>query len=204
VGQPVTFAYSLGGAVAAIDWDLNGDGIFDDAHGAFAVRAFPAPGVYRIGLRVTDLDGLVGTATRTITVGLPFSLPGVVPVFGPLAPRLIAPFPIVRITGRTAPHGAHIDLLEVVAPAGTKVTAHCTGRGCPFRKWRRIVRSKALIIKPLRGRYLRAGAKLEVRASRPGRIGKYTRIVIRKRKPPVRRDLCLAPGKSAPSQCPTT
>jgi hypothetical protein len=203
-GQQVTFAYTSGGAIAAIDWDLNGDGIFDDAHGPSAARVFAAPGSYRVSLRVTDLDGFVGTATSTIVVGSHFSPPAVGRIAGSLVPKLIAPFPIVRITGRTAPRGARIDLLEVVAPAGAKVSAYCVGKGCPFRKWRKLVGARTLVIKPLRGRYLAAGAMLEVRVSRRGEIGKYTRIVIRKLKPPVRNDLCLAPGSSKPSQCPAT
>jgi hypothetical protein len=111
---------------------------------------------------------------------------------------------MVRIAGRTAPRGARIDLLEVVAPSGSKVSARCAGKGCPFRKWRKTVGGKALVVRPLQNRYLSAGVTLEVRVSKPGEIGKYTRIVIRKLKPPARSDLCMAPGSSKPSLCPTS
>jgi PKD repeat protein len=205
VGEQVTFVYSSTGGTASIDWDLDGDGEFDDAHGPSATRTFPAPGTYQVGLRVTDLDGLVSTSTRTITV----RLPNPSRVIGPIVPatsypKLMAPFPIVRISGRTAPGGAHITLLEVIAPAGAKVSVHCAGKSCPFHRWRRIVGSKRLIVKPLRGRFLRAGVKLEVRVYKQGVIGKYTRIVIRRHKAPARRDLCLPPGSSKASACPST
>jgi hypothetical protein len=157
-----------------------------------------------VSLRVTDLDGFVGTATRTIVIGSPFSVPGTGRILSPVFPKLIAPFPIVRITGRTSPRGARIDLLEIVAPAGAKVSARCAGKGCPFRKWRKLVGAGTLVVKPLRGRYLSAGVTLEVRVSRRNEIGKYTRIRIRKLKPPVRDDRCLAPGSSKPSQCPAS
>jgi hypothetical protein len=205
VGEEVTFVYSSAGGTTSIDWDLNGDGAFDDAQGPSATRAFPAPGTYEVGLRVTDLDGLVSTSTRTITVGLPGSsrvIDSIPPA--PSYPRLMAPFPIVRISGRTAPGGAHINLLEVLAPSGAKVTVRCAGKGCPFRRWRKTVGSKTLIVKALRGRFLRAGVRLEVRVYKKGVIGKYTRIVIRKHKEPARHDLCLSPGSSRPSACPST
>jgi hypothetical protein len=201
VGQQVMFAYSAVGPIASIDWDLNGDGVFDDAQGATAARAFAAPATYAISLRVTDLDGLATTTTRLIAVGLATPAPPLAPL-----PRttLISPFPIVRVTGRTARRGARIKALEVFAPAGARVTVNCKGKRCPFRKWRRTAGAKPLSVGPLRGRFLPARVRLQVRVYKAGLIGKYTRLVIRRRKPPARRDLCLAPGKSTASQCPVT
>ncbi len=139
------------------------------------------------------------------TAGQPFTSPGPRPIPippRPSAPRLMSPFPIVRIAGRTARHGARIKLLQVLAPKGAYVTVRCAGRGCPFLKWRKMVSARALNVKPLHGRYLRAGASLEVRVYKSGEIGKYTRLVIQKLKPPARNDLCLRSASSAPSQCP--
>ncbi len=45
------------GTVAALDWDLNNDGSYDDAHGVNAQRSFATSGSYPINLRVTDDDG---------------------------------------------------------------------------------------------------------------------------------------------------
>ena len=206
VGEQITFAYSSAGAIDALDWDLDGNGTFDDAHGPTASRAFAAAGTYPISLRVTDLDGAVTTSTRMIVVGTPVAVLGAPApiVSAPSFAALMAPFPIVRITGRTAVRGARIRELAVLAPAGAKVTVRCSGKGCPFKRWRRMVGSRTLSIKPLSGRFLRAGITLEVRVYKPDLIGKYTKLVIRKRRPPARTDLCLAPNSSRASQCPTT
>jgi hypothetical protein len=210
-GAQVTFAYSSLGAIEALDWDLNGDGLFDDAHGPTAARVFPTPGAYPVSLRVTDLDGLISISTRLVTVAFP---PAPLPIAVGLPPSsaLMAPFPIVRITGRTTPRGARIRELAVLAPTGTKVTVRCAGKGCPFRRWSRTLATKRratagqkmVTVRRLRGRFLFAGATLEVRISRSGQIGKYTKLVIQKRKPPVRSDLCLAPGSRAAAQCPAS
>ena len=206
VGDQITFAYSSAGAIDALDWDLDGSGTFDDGHGPTASRAFAAAGTYPISLRVTDLDGAVTTSTQMIVVGTPVALLGAAaPVVSALSfPALMAPFPIVRVTGRTAIRGARIRELVVLAPEGAKVTVRCSGKGCPFKSWRRLVGSKRLAIKPLSGRFLLAGITLEVRVYKPDLIGKYTRLVIRKRKPPTRTDLCLAANSSSASKCPTT
>ena len=34
-------------------WDLNGDGVFDDATGPSATVTFPVPGLYQVSLQVT-------------------------------------------------------------------------------------------------------------------------------------------------------
>jgi hypothetical protein len=58
-------------------------------------------------------------------------------------------------------------------------------------------------LRHLQGSY-RAGAVIEVRVTKRGWIGKYTRIVVRRGKPPARRDLCLFPGSSRPRTCPAS
>ena len=52
-------------------------------------------------------------------------------------------------------------------------------------------------------RVLANGTKLTIRVTKPGRIGKYTEIVIRANKAPWRRDRCLVPGSSRPRRCPS-
>ena len=49
---------------------------------------------------------------------------------------------------------------------------------------------------------LRAGARLVIRVTRPGYIGKHTTIRIRRGKTPARTDRCLFPGATAPTACP--
>ena len=203
IGEQVTFAYSAIGPINKLEWDLDGNGVFDDAQGAIATRVFAAPGAHLVGLRVTDLDGAVTFSAQTIVVRTavaPLALPPL--AVAPSGPSMSAPFPIVRVAGRTTGRGARIRSLVVLAPAGSKVTVRCSGKGCPFRRWRRTVGRRALSIRPLRKRFLRAGVKLEVRVYKPNQIGKYTKIVVFKLKPPARTDLCLAANSSRPVQCP--
>ena len=51
----------------ASQWDLDGDGEFDDASGPAATASFGA-GDHQVSLLVTDGDGVSRTITRTITV----------------------------------------------------------------------------------------------------------------------------------------
>ena len=50
-------------------------------------------------------------------------------------------------------------------------------------------------------RRLRAGTRIGIRISYPSRIGKYTSFVIRRRKRPDRKDMCLPPGVRKPIRC---
>lgn len=116
-------------------------------------------------------------------------------------PVLLSPFPIVRIRGRLTRTGAVVNLVSVRAPKGARVAVRCRGRGCPARVQARTAR--LLTFKRLR-RHLRAGAVLEIRVTRAGTIGKYTRFVIRRGKSPLRRDSCLRPDGVKPMRCPST
>jgi hypothetical protein len=114
----------------------------------------------------------------------------------PGGPRLLRPFPVVRVAGYIRSHGSRIVVFSVKAPRGVKVDVRCTGRRCPLRH--RTFRPGR--IKPLE-RYLPAGTAITIRVMRPGFIGTYTRVVIRSRKRPRRRDACLLPGDSRARPC---
>src|SRR5437660_755314 len=105
------------GTVVKQEWDLNGDGAFDDAVGATVRRAFDA-GPHRISLRVTDDRGATNVMSQTISVkdvaksttapsGNGFTSPG--PTAVPQRPLLLTPFPIVSLRGRIVHGGAIID-----------------------------------------------------------------------------------------------
>ena len=53
-------------------------------------------------------------------------------------------------------------------------------------------------------RRLNAGVVLEVRITKSGAIGKYTRFVIRRGKLPARLDACLDPARLRPIACPSS
>jgi hypothetical protein len=99
--------------------------------------------------------------------------------------------------------------LVINAPAGSQVLVRCIGRHCPFRSFARTadVGARAARIVHIRrlARYrLRPGTLIEVRVTKRGEVGKYTRFRIRKGKPPLRTDRCLPPGASRPARCPSS
>jgi hypothetical protein len=117
--------------------------------------------------------------------------------------RLMSPFPVVRVAGSLTSRGASLRLVSVLAARGARIEVRCSGKGCARKKLVTKARGKqAKRLKTFQGRY-RAGARLEVRVSSSARrIGKYTRITIRKGKKPARVDRCLMPGSAKPTKCP--
>jgi hypothetical protein len=121
------------------------------------------------------------------------------------------PFPIVRIAGTESRHGVRISLVSVQAPTGARVTVRCRGRGCPAKGQTVIAAAGAgkrkagtvLIVFKHFERSLRVGAVLEIRVSKPGQIGKYTRFAVRHGKLPSRQDTCLSPTGVKPMRCPS-
>jgi hypothetical protein len=110
------------------------------------------------------------------------------------------PFPIVRIAGLVLPDGALVRILSVRAPRGAHVRVICHGRGCPTRSIAHRSATRVLRFHAFERR-LRAGVTLELFVRKEGRIGKYTRFVIRAGKPPARVDRCLMPDRRRPVRC---
>jgi hypothetical protein len=134
---------------------------------------------------------------------LVFVLVPATPAATPSGPRLLSPFPIVRVRGRLRPHGVTIDLLSVRAPRGSRIEVRCRGRRCPRRRQVRRSRPSAMRFRAFE-RTLPARVVLEVFVTRSGRIGKYVSFKIRAGRPPLRRDRCVMPGKRVPRACPAT
>ena len=183
-------------AVVGFSWSLPESGI-QIPGAAVTQTTFTSPGSHVVRLTVTSADGVTGTVDEAIAVAAP-STP------------LMQPFPIVRIAGSETRLGARISLLTVQAPVGAKVAVSCSGKGCPTRLVSALAsRSKgssgtALLTFRRFERSLRAGVKLEIRVSRSGQIGKYTRFAIRKGKLPARSDSCLSPSAVNPMPCPAS
>jgi hypothetical protein len=104
------------------------------------------------------------------------------------AEQFLHPFPVVRIRGFFARTGAHITLLSVRGPKNAKVSARCVGRGCPVKS---LTMPTANVRLHRFERFLHAGIQLQIRVTRPGRIGSYTSFLIRARKAPLRTERCL-------------
>jgi hypothetical protein len=113
-------------------------------------------------------------------------------------PTLLDPFPVVRIRGFFARTGARITLLSVRGPQKAQVSARCVGRGCPVSE---LTLPHANVRLHRLERFLRAGIQLQIRVTRPGRIGSYTSFLIRRRKAPLRVDRCLPSRSSKPVRC---
>ena len=221
VGAPVIFTATASdpdGTVAAIDWDLDGDGQFNDGTGAVVTRTFSTSGSRIVSVRATDNAGVATIAFRTIEVtgstsGSSQGQPGPAAAAGGAAtgsasnskqPAMLTPFPIVRIRGVILRGSARLSLLSVKAPTGARVKVVCHGGGCPKKRSvvLRVASGKRAVRVRSFERRLRRGAVIEVFVTAPGRIGKYTRFTIRANAAPARRDLCLQPGKSKPAACP--
>jgi PKD domain len=207
VGEEVTFvSYSedADGRISEHAWDLNGDGTFDEV-GAVVTRKFSTAGDKQVTLRVTDDKGASATVSRTLQVRQPLAATSPAPsppkAASPATPRLLSPFPVVRLIGSIVPEGAMIRMLLVRAPAGALVLVRCRGASCPVKRVKRVA-GKALLRFGALERRLDPGVVLEVFVRRGDRIGKYTRFEIRQNRFPKRADACLQPGTIHRVACP--
>jgi PKD repeat protein len=192
-GEAVVFtstAFDPDGPIVAQQWDLDGDGAFDDATGEGAFFSWPKAGSHPVALRVTDRDG----ASTVYRVNV---------VVAKKPAKMFARTPLVRVVSRPTARGAHLDLLTVSAPRGAKIGVRCRGGGCPYKRKGTISKGKPVSLRKLR-RNFKAGAVIEVRVTKAETIGKYTRIRIRAGIRPARVDRCLRPGKpNKPIGCPS-
>jgi large repetitive protein len=184
--------------ITAFAWDPAGTGAFA-AGGPATSTTFSAAGNHRVQLRVTDANGLSSVASELIPVSA--SLP------------LMQPFPVVRIAGAGTRAGIKLRLLSVLAAPGAQITVQCKGRACPMRF--QMVKVKSHVAKAGKRpspfvefrrfeRFLAAGVTLEIRVSKAGVMGKYTRFVVRRGKLPLRFDACLAGIGVKPVGCPSS
>ncbi len=197
-GETVTLVSTSTDADAAITasaWALAGNGVFAPGESTVAT-SFSSPGAHVVQLRVLDAAGLSSVAARTIEVTTP-------------PPSLMAPFPIVRMLGFFSASATRIGLLSVLVPIGTTVRVTCRGGGCPARSERLVAgagsgRDTGTVRVRLRRfeRTLGPGAVLGIWVYRDGRIGKYTRFVMHRGRPPTRTDLCLNAAGTTPLACP--
>jgi PKD domain-containing protein len=206
VGEEVTFvSYSedSDGRISEYHWDLNGDENFDDATGPVATRTFSTAGNKQLTLRVTDDRGASSTVSRTLTVRVPpaTSSGGPSTPVAARPPRLLSPFPVVRLVGSAMSRGATVRILSVRAPTRSRVLVRCSGSGCAVKRVEKTARRARLRFGALE-RWLDAGVVLEIFVRRGDRIGKYTRFEIRANRLPKRTDGCLRPGTLRRAACP--
>jgi PKD repeat protein len=221
IGTNVVFTSSSSdpdGFITKLEWDLDGDGQFDDAQGPAAAFSYSTPGPRFVSLKATDDRGVASIAFQTLNVTAPPPPPAPAPpsssapASGPPAPAPspgparalpLNPFPIIHIRARIVGGLVRIDLLSVKAPLGATVQVRCRGRSCPVTTLRERVKARTRTVRFRRlERRLRAGTVLEIFVTERGAIGKYTRFKFRAGAAPARRDLCLPAGSMRPGRCP--
>jgi len=155
----------------------------------------------RIRSRVTGSNPLgSATASSAPTAAFPVSAPSPPAIGGPPALPRLSPFPVVVVIGRTRGARTRITGLLVRGPAGAKVTVSCNRR-CRIRGGATRIGAKRLVRLKRAERLYRKGAVLDLRVTGRGKVGKFTRLRMRKGLAPARVDRCLAPGSVAPTRC---
>ncbi len=160
----------------------------------------------RVKVRVTATNqggsAVKESALSAVIAAKAVARPPVTPPKKPVKPKKLKPFPKVQMGGIVARAGAFLNVMRVVnVPKRAKVNVRCRGRTCPFKSRNIKVRKKRATVTKLLKRPLFLGTVIEVRVTRKGYVGKYTRFKIRSNRAPARTDLCIYPGKSKPRKC---
>jgi hypothetical protein len=178
--------------LTAFAWDLAGNGSFQPGAQLLST-SFATAGNHVVRLRVTDASGVSSVAAQTIPVRPPEA-------------ALMQPFPLVRIITTRTRSGVRLRLLSILASPGARIIVTCKGHGCPIKKQSKVASTgKVGLASVSFARFeqvLPSGITLEVRVYKPGNVGKYTRLSIRRGR--VRRvDGCLAPDGVQAIACPS-
>ncbi len=185
-----SFSADPDGPLVRQAWDLDGDGAFDDGQGPSASVSFPEPGDYTVKLQVVDRDGAAHVAQTTIGVQAPVA-------------QFLRPFPVVRVIGAVGERGTRIREILLTVPTGSRVRIVCHGGGCPGAGAKRgAVAARTLHIRRFARRLLRPGTVVRISVTKPGTIGKYMRLRIRRGRSPSRIDRCLLFPATQPVRCP--
>lgn len=174
-------------------WDLLGNGSLNPG-GEVISTSFATAGNHLVRLRVTDASGATSVVSETIPVSAP-------------ALQLMQPFPLVRIVTTRSSSGLRLRLLSIVAAPGVRITITCKGRGCPLKKLSKVASAGSVGLASLSfkrfERLLPVGTTLQIRISRPGLIGKYTGLTVRRGGVLHRVDACLVPNSTDTMPCPS-
>jgi PKD domain len=197
VGESVSIVSSStdpASPIISYAWDLAGDGSFAIG-GPGMSTTFATPGNHLVQLRVTNGDGISSLAASTIPVGS-------------ARLTLMQPFPVVRIASSRTSSGVKLKLLLVLASPDAQITVTCKGRRCPVKSQSHLAtagkKGRALIEFRRFERSLSAGVTLEIRITRAGEVGKYTRLYVRRGHLPLRSDACLSGLATKPIACPSS
>jgi hypothetical protein len=176
------YTFSLG-----YDPDTDGDGVLDSVD---VCRTTPGPAANGGCPPDDDHDGVPNALDRCpANPGSPTA--GGCPVLGALIGQNFASLTRIR------------QLYVTQVKKGTTVRAFCHGNGCFPEHKVRARRNKGKIVL-VKNWTVKRGDVITITATSPGSIGKYRRIRIRRGSAPTVGDiLCLQPGSSKPSRCPS-
>jgi hypothetical protein len=196
VGQTALFASTSTATTSPIRsyaWDFSGNDSFGpfEPGGPTVRTSFSTPADHVVRLRVTAADGQSDIAVETVHMSPPRR-------------GVLTPFPVIRIVGTLVRRGVRIRLLTVRAPAGARITATCSShRICHVRTAKAVARRRRPVRFHTFERLIPAGARIQVRVTKPGSIGAYTSFLVRHHRLPVRRDSCLNRAGVRPIPCPS-
>jgi hypothetical protein len=168
-----------------------------------------ADGSHTFEVRATDAAGNVDATPAARSFAIDTSAPA--PQGGVLdvttanqaaVPGLLTPFPIVRVRGRYSTRGVRLEILAVRAPIGSRLRIHCSGGGCPRRSSLTTIRHSPLRVHRFERHLLRPGAVLDIYVWKPGTIGKYLRLHVRRGRAPSRIDSCVSTDGRRAMKCP--
>lgn len=229
-GQRTTFESTSSdpdGDLTSLRWDLDGNGTYGDATGPTATRVFGTAGTYPVALQAIDGVGIRVVEVQHVPVripgtpslnGSPFSstfvatplsgtssggnAPSKMSVAGSRAKLSVVAGVRVAIAGRVFEGATRITRLLVNAPSGATVSVRCRGRGCPVAGKRlKVPRGRHSVRVRAFEQTLVAGTRVFVSITKGGFVGKQIQFTIRRTQPPVRRELCLVPGKANAVRC---
>jgi PKD repeat protein len=212
----VTFAATganADGSASTYAWDLDNDGVFDDASGASAARSFPA-GNHVVSVKATDPgSNLSQVSIQTVAVRSPDGTAiqgpgggGPTIIGGPVVVTLrpMSPSPRIRLGYAVIGRVTRIMSLTIRGPKDAVVRVRCRGKGCPTKKVLRAKISKsgtAVRFKRFERR-LRAGTILQIYITKQGRWGEYRKIRFRANKRAVWTDRCIKDFGAKVQRCP--
>jgi PKD repeat protein len=174
------------GPLVRQEWDLDGDGAFDDARAAVVSATYRRRGNHAIALRVTDSKGATSIATGSLQVRR--------------RPLLALDGVQIGIRGRLSGSDTVVTRLRVRAPKKAMIRVRCVGQGCP-KAMRKRSKGRRLRFRRFE-REFKPGVRLVVTVSRKGFLGRRTSFKMKKGAEPVRRDGCVAPGARFAKRCP--
>ena len=174
------------GPLVAQDWDFDNDGKFDDASGGVINARFSRAGSFLVRLRVTDDKGATAVAASTVTVRK--------------RPLALLTGVVIRIRGSVDGRFTEVRRLLVQAPKGSTIVVKCRKHGCDERVTKRGTGRK-LRVRALEG-VMAAGTKIQIAVSKSGYLTQKTTYTTRRRKGPLRKDVCVEPGSRKGTSCP--